>query len=427
MSYLNTGDRDLLTEIRNEIQGKAGIDHTHSLTQKDYQFLVYFIEENTNIKLSLSTIKRIWKNEYNRLPHISTLNTLAQLGYGKDWLPLKKQSLEKKKVHNIPQNQSPETSKKNLNSIWLIPIGALVLLIIFSFYQSKKTNTPAYDHVQFSARTSVQDQIPNTVVFNYDVSKVEAEEFFIQQSWDKRRKVKIDKGNNEQTDIYYEPGYFQAKLIADDVILKEIPVHIIANKWFASIKQDNIHEPLHKKQLAQRNYLGINTLSLEKTGIDLNKSYRTIYQNSRNFALDGDDFSFTTSIKMKPMQSVACPYVNIFIKGASNYIMLTAGLEGCESELSLRFSNNSYSGKTNDLTALGVNIYDWLTIKLYVQNNNTEMYIAGKPVFKSEYSASIGNIKEITYSFNGIGMIDELEFSNDQGERLYHDSFDGQY
>ena len=40
------------------------------------------------------TIKRIWKNEYQRLPHISTLNMLTQLAFKTDWLALKKDFLE---------------------------------------------------------------------------------------------------------------------------------------------------------------------------------------------------------------------------------------------------------------------------------------------------------------------------------------------
>ncbi|MEI9809516.1 MAG: hypothetical protein WDO16_17520 [Bacteroidota bacterium] len=41
-----------------------------------------------------------------------------------------------------------------------------------------------------------------------------ADSFFIQQSWDKNRRVKIDKHSHTLTDIYYEPGYHIAKLIA---------------------------------------------------------------------------------------------------------------------------------------------------------------------------------------------------------------------
>jgi hypothetical protein len=69
--------------------------------------------------------------------------------------------------------------------------------------------------VKFSARTSVENKIPNTEVFDYDVSNVNAEKFYIQQNWDARRRVEILKENNEQTDIYYLPGFYFAKLFID--------------------------------------------------------------------------------------------------------------------------------------------------------------------------------------------------------------------
>ncbi len=85
---------------------------------------------------------------------------------------------------------------------------------------------------QFSMNKTTRNDLPNTVVFNYNIDDVNADSFFIQQSWDKDRRVRIDKKNHTLTDIYYEPGYHVAKLIANDSVIRTIDVSIPTDKWF---------------------------------------------------------------------------------------------------------------------------------------------------------------------------------------------------
>ena len=74
----------------------------------------------------------------------------------------------------------------------------------------------------FSTRKTTGNAIPDTVVFSCDLANIQADSFFIQPSWDKRRKVEIDKRKGHVlTDIYYEPGYHVAKLIANDSVHEE--------------------------------------------------------------------------------------------------------------------------------------------------------------------------------------------------------------
>src|SRR5690606_25205311 len=84
----------------------------------------------------------------------------------------------------------------------------------------------------FAARKTTDHDLPNTVVFSYNVDDVKADSFFIQQSWDTGRRVRIYPGQYTLTDIYYEPGYHLAKLMANDSVIRTVDVSIPTDRWF---------------------------------------------------------------------------------------------------------------------------------------------------------------------------------------------------
>ncbi|MEL6918671.1 MAG: hypothetical protein AAFO99_13175, partial [Bacteroidota bacterium] len=236
MNSLGNIDKDLLLNIKCKIEALSGLETKKEWVQKDYDFLVFFIEEKTGVKLSLSTVKRIWKNEYNRLPHSTTLDTLSKLAYEKDWLSLKTEWLDNqntprpipKKVKGKPKSQIVYT----VLILFLIVLGILFILKI-------RNTGPKGDleSVSFSIKKSVENTIPNTVVFSYNIEGIKADKFFIQQSWDTSRRVEVHKGSKEKTDIYYIPGFYTARLIADDKVIKQIPVHMTYDDWFMAVRQ----------------------------------------------------------------------------------------------------------------------------------------------------------------------------------------------
>ena len=60
------------------------------LKQRELEYLGQIIEDKSNVKLSISTLKRLWRNDLNQLPHPSTLDALVSLLDFKDWQEFKK-------------------------------------------------------------------------------------------------------------------------------------------------------------------------------------------------------------------------------------------------------------------------------------------------------------------------------------------------
>jgi hypothetical protein len=61
MSQITKQDQSLIKLIKLAGEKISDLENSKNWVQKDYEFLIHFIEKKTSTSLSLSTIKRIWK------------------------------------------------------------------------------------------------------------------------------------------------------------------------------------------------------------------------------------------------------------------------------------------------------------------------------------------------------------------------------
>src|SRR4029450_6001906 len=108
---MNHSEREYINLCKQLIEEKFHFENdAGTLRQRDLEYLADAIEERSGIKLSLSTLKRVWKKDYDQTPHPSTLQALVSvLGY-KDWQEFKLQgtpisatpvSATQRKKHNL--------------------------------------------------------------------------------------------------------------------------------------------------------------------------------------------------------------------------------------------------------------------------------------------------------------------------------------
>lgn len=96
-------ERELIELCKIQILSKAGFVDNQVLAHKDFEYLCFVIKEKSKINLSASTLKRIWKNEYDRLPQDSTLDALAQYIDFESWNAFKRDVMREKE--SKPQAQ----------------------------------------------------------------------------------------------------------------------------------------------------------------------------------------------------------------------------------------------------------------------------------------------------------------------------------
>lgn len=284
---MEPADSALLEQVKKKIAAEANLVETRVWSQKDFEFLSFFIEEKTGCRLSVSTLKRIWSNEHQRLPHISTLDALSSTAFGKNWRSLKSASLsntaklEFNPFKGVLVNQEKRFRQVGVGLLLLIPTILILLGGVQAFKKSYNSKKEILD-VAFGHKMSLKNQLPNTVVFTYDIEALEADRFFLQQSWDSSRKVEIFQGTHERTDIYYVPGYFTAKLFANDKIVKEMPVHVVYEDWFIAARQPMSRIVTFNKDLwLEKDYLGLAEETLEKRESIYTKNFNWPFITSR--------------------------------------------------------------------------------------------------------------------------------------------------
>ena len=139
---------------------------------------------------------------------------------------------------------------------------------------------------------------------------------------------------------------------------------------------------------------------------------------SKDFNFHADEFQVEATVKFDSSYAPACPMVNLLIKGNKDYAWITLGNKGCESNLSVRVSDTSVNGKTNDLSKLGIDAFSWQKLHVKLSNGTFTLSINNNVVQESSYKKSLGELKEIDLFFNGIGSIADVRIGDDSGHGM---------
>ncbi len=139
---MNHSEREYITLCKQLIAEKLHFENdSGTLRQRDLEYLADSIEEKSGIKLSLSTLKRLWKKDYDQTPHPSTLQALVSvLGY-KDWQEFK---LQEATVPSASFTIQKKKRNRPFNRWMVLPIvvalAVLFWLILFRSGQAGKLN-----------------------------------------------------------------------------------------------------------------------------------------------------------------------------------------------------------------------------------------------------------------------------------------------
>lgn len=88
---MTSPDQDYLLLCKKQIE-KFAFGNGSRYTQRDLETLSQHIEERTGVVLSLSTLKRLWKDDFKQRPQPATLNALAAVLDYRDWQDFRQQN-----------------------------------------------------------------------------------------------------------------------------------------------------------------------------------------------------------------------------------------------------------------------------------------------------------------------------------------------
>ncbi len=402
------------------IEKKLNWGSSKDWLNQDFQLLSDRIFEETRVRLSITTLKRVWgKVSYNSAPSISTLNTLALFLGHENWSTFKQNHQPAQKHKEVKRSAS---YAKPLAAVVLVLLAACTVILLAS---GSKTVPVSYsaeeiDKVQFSSEP-VALGLPNSVVFNYDFAGINPDSCFIQQSWNDALTFEVDKNGSEASGIYYYPGYFRAKLIANNQILKEHDIHIRTNGWMATIGNGNRPRYLYKEDLQTEG-------ELKLSDAIFNELHESETRNAPlltfNFFDDfgqvsGTDFEFETRFRHTYRKSNGiCQHTRVLIHGKDGVLIMPFSIPGCISDLQIFMMGMTIDGKSNDLSAFGTDIHNWQDLKCISKDGQIQIYLNGEMIREFTAPASIGDVVGFKYRFAGAGEIDYVRLTGSQGLAL---------
>ncbi|WP_431213238.1 hypothetical protein ACQ86N_47840 [Puia sp. P3] len=313
---------------RSLIEDSLGWGDTASWTNDDFSTLSERLFEETGVRLSVSTLKRVWgKVKYDSSPTLATLNTLARYAGFEGWRDFLQRSNQPAAAAPTPPPPAPETTptptppppaqtpepkpkpaRRSYTTPIIIISSTIIAVVSLLSARLIHHNSTVIGPPRFDARRT-SDQLPNSVVFDYDATSFHPHSVIIQQSWDTRRRESVNPDGKQHTSLYYSPGYFRAKLIVDNEIKMQTDVFVPSGGWKGIVQKDPIPIYLKADEIkhdsltsggAPGRVVGITTATLhDKLGTDVFSGHWVDFCNIRPFPA-----SPATSSRWRPQSAI---------------------------------------------------------------------------------------------------------------------------
>ncbi|TAI47758.1 hypothetical protein [Flagellimonas allohymeniacidonis] len=421
-------ERDFVTTCIAEIEARYFPEKAREkvpLSQRNLQFLIDQMEERSNIRISLSTMKRLWKKDFNKMPHPSTLDALVSLLGYEDW-----NIFRQKQGKPLLQDETVAVKSGTPSKTTLLfsVLGAIVLTLLLISLVKKKKEVVIPANIPFSANQTKDLNVPNSVIFSYDLTEVEADSFFVQRSWNPSHKTRIDPEKKNFSEIYYYPGFHWARLIANDQVVQKTRIHVKTDGWFATTKSERLQNvPIYPNQaeIVSNGTLNVKDSNLIESGVDLSKNLILSFFNIREFAeLQSNAFELETRVRYEDIQGLICPFMEMKVIDEKDASWVSIISQGCESNLLLKAGSQFFKGAENDFSSLGVKMDEWQILKVISKDGFLQVYLNGEFAYEMPFPDATGKIMGLIFTFTGKGVIDYVSLKDLNGKILYSDEFD---
>ncbi|HEY8931552.1 MAG TPA: hypothetical protein VIM55_20280 [Mucilaginibacter sp.] len=380
---------------------------------RDFEILSQLIFDKTKTVLSESTLRRLWgRVEYKHLPSATTLDTLAQFAGFENWRAFLKQQKEAAVVKKINPNTPAAIAKPRFGLTIAIILITMALIGVAVFYVTDKFQ-PASDATAYKFSSQrLTNAVPNSVIFNYDATAAGTDSVYIQQSWDPRTRTLVNKRDHQHTSVYYEPGFYQAKLIVGKSVVREHKLMIPTAGWLGLIEDRPIPVYLNASDFIQKDMLSLPVPAIRQKNVSMQPRPTYIkYYNVGNFEpVPVKNFSFSAELRNNYHEGeAACQFAQVDLITDAGPIIIPLSIKGCVSELTLFSVDWIISGKKANLSGFGVDLSQWVKVSCKSTTNQILYFVNDKQVFQFQLPASNVKIVGMGFGFQGTGSVKNIE------------------
>jgi len=420
-------DNNELSRLLASIENELNWGPAKEWNNRDFERLNILILERTKVSLSSSTLKRIWgKVNYNNQPSLTTLDALSRFAGFESWREFCRQpaASDRSVPPFIPEAAFPAKRKKSYVFAFAI-LMAVLLVILFKVFNSRQNITSSRDHSAYSFTSkAITRDIPNSVVFNYDARAAGSRPVMIQQSWDKTRRNTVPADIHQFTSIYYRPGFYQAKLIVANEVVKEHPLLIPTKGWLGLLAKDPAPVYLGEEEFLHQDHLGISAEFLrQKLSQEQWEAPVAEFYNVGNFVpVPINSLSFTVDLKNTFSAGASkCAVINVQLITDNQPLNIPLSMPGCISNLYLSNGEDDISGRSNDLSSFGIALGKWTRVSCKTSNGKIDYLINDQLVYQTKQPKKKLKVLGIGITFQGGGMIKNVRLW--RGPKLVFSSY----
>jgi hypothetical protein len=407
------------------IERKLGWGDSARWGNYDFSKLSAEVHQRTQVRLSVTTLKRIWgKVKYDSAPATTTLNALALFAGYEDWRHFSQHNLtEGLETVDAFSANSPEQDAghyKRVNRFWFLLAIPFVVISCFFILSARKPGRLNPGAFEFRANKVVAEGVPNSVVFHYDASAAATDSVFIVQTWDIRRKKLVSRVNHEHSAMYYYPGFFNTKLIADGQVVRTHDLFVTSNGWLCLVEQEPVPLYFKKDECVFDDRVEVNADLLKKYNLSLNPTPPRIrFFNQRDLGdIMNDNFVFETTLKNEFSEgSGACQFVQVLIQCKDDIIIIPLSAKTCIGEMNLYFCGKEVNSGVADLSKFGADLNQWTKLRVESVNRDVSLFVNGEKAYTLTFPNNPTGVVGVQYRFNGVGAVKDTWFES-KGEMI---------
>ncbi len=409
-------DHLALEKCRSLIETKLDWGSSEDWHTKDFINLSEEIYLKTKVKLSDTTLKRIWgRVKYNNFPSVSTLDVLAGFLDYDSWRSFKASNLPSSRYENS-KILKPQYFKKKKWFLAVLMLAIFTLGIIFFLPGIISTGKILFqgrdnsEDIVFESKIVESKGFPKTVIFDVDLNKKITDNVEIKLSWADGHRVSLASDQKTATGIYYSPGVYKARLMVNNETVKEQYILISSDAWFASLKTENgrfIRYLNSKIDTSQQQFIALkdNYESVLKTEAPVNFVYYDYVPPFED--IDSESFALRATLENTSFgdDTNICQYTMVSIYCEEGYFYVPFSKMGCVSKLFLNIGTRSIDWNTHDLSYLGIDLNLSHDVVFQNQGKAFTIIVDGQHIDTFTYQEDVGKILGVTFIFEGGGKV----------------------